>query len=75
MIHDSFGTLAEDMSLMSEVLRQEFVKMYSEKDWCVYLYEQMQSQLPKAKIPTPPEALGFNISEVLKARYFFAWKY
>ena len=72
MIHDSFGTLAEDMSLMSEVLRQEFVKMYSEKDWCVYLYEQMQSQLPKAKIPTPPEALGFNISEVLKARYFFA---
>lgn len=73
MIHDSFGTHAEDMEKMNQILRKEFVDMYEEKDFCEYLYNEMKKQLPEGcELPLPPQKGNLSLTEVLKSKYFFA---
>jgi DNA-directed RNA polymerase len=48
-VHDSFGTWACDTTLLSRILRQEFVKMYESKP-LLQLAEVMQTQVPEDMI-------------------------
>lgn len=74
MVHDSFGTHAADMGVLYQVLRDEFVGMYS-KDILNDLREQFKVQLPeeyKDALPEVPEFGNLNLEEVRSSAFFFA---
>ena len=70
MVHDSFGVHAADIDLLNRVLREEFVRIYSEP----VLVNFMREQLANADMPlpalSPPGDL--DIREVIASPYFFA---
>lgn len=74
MVHDSFGTHAGDVDLMGQVLREQFVLMYSDRDPLAELREQVAAQLPGGvdSLPPAPAKGGFDLNEVLEAEFFFA---
>lgn len=70
MIHDSFGTHACNVDLLGEILREEFVKLYS-----VDVLEQFRQQVIEqtGEDPGPPPEQGnFNLEDVYGSTYFFA---
>lgn len=75
MIHDSYGTLANDVDELNFFLRDEFVKMYSEKNILEDFVEQIKKQLPEEltkKIPAIPTFGTFDLNNIYKSKYFFA---
>ena len=74
MIHDSFGVHACDVDEMHFIIRDEFIKLYSEER-LVEFYQQSLLRLPGDEwpnVPTPPEAGELNLEEVRDADFFFA---
>lgn len=77
MVHDSYGTLAADMGIMSQVLREKFVELHSNpifEQAGDYLVEQniLEKEVVdaiKAKYLTKTGDL--DITEVLTSTYFF----
>jgi Autographiviridae RNA polymerase len=75
MIHDSYGCHATKMPLMARVLREEFVKMYTENDVLKQLRDRVIEELGPEVTPDLPElpARGsFNLDLVRTSPYFFA---
>lgn len=75
MIHDSYGTLAADCSLLAHCTRQAFVGMYSQHDIVGNLWAQFTSQVPleeREDVPPPPARGDLDIGAVLASVYFFA---
>ena len=75
MIHDSYGTLANDVDKLNYYLRDEFVRMYTEKNILEDFIQQMKAQLPEEifnKLPAIPEVGNFDIKNVYNSKYFFA---
>jgi DNA-directed RNA polymerase len=71
-VHDSYGTLAADMTLLARVTRQSFVQLYTSNDVVADLARQFQEQAPDAsKIPEPPVAGKLDLGLVLASDYFF----
>jgi len=74
MIHDSFGVHACDVDELHFIIRDEFIKLYSE-DILVQTYQSTLLALPGDKwpdVPTPPEAGDLDLEEVRHADFFFA---
>jgi DNA-directed RNA polymerase len=74
MVHDSFGVHATDVDEMNFIIRDEFIKLYSE-DILTKLYQEFLLQLPGDKwpdLPLPPTPGEYNIEEVRDADFFFA---
>lgn len=65
MIHDSFGTHAADTEVMYRVLREEFVRMYTEHD-------PIQDFAKKYLLPDPPKKGNLDLNLVLQSRYVFS---
>ena len=73
MVHDSFGTHAGDVQVMSVVLRKEFVRMYEGRSPLEELAESVRSALKDpSECPAPPRLGNFDVREVEKAEFFFA---
>ena len=73
MIHDSYGTNVTHASLLRDVLREEFVKMYSGHDWLHALLLSFRERGLKApSITAAPERGDLDLSGVLASEYFFA---
>jgi DNA-directed RNA polymerase, mitochondrial len=75
MIHDDYGTHAADTQLLSEVLREQFVKMYEDNNVLEQFRERVLAITPEEYhqcIPPAPELGDFDITEVLKSDFFFA---
>lgn len=70
MIHDSFGTHAGQVSLLRDVLREQFVKLY-EIDVLSHLREQVIAQTGHDPGP-PPERGGFDLDTVHHSAYIFS---
>jgi DNA-directed RNA polymerase len=70
MIHDSFGSHACDMDLLSLVTREEFVALYS-ADVLEEFRQQVIEQTGHDPGP-PPERGAFQLEQVLDSPYFFA---
>lgn len=71
MIHDSYGTVAADMDMLSACLRTAFVRMYQEHN----VLEEFLAGLPpevRAECPLPPSLGSLDISGVLDSEFFFA---
>jgi len=74
MIHDSFGVHACDVDELHFIIRDEFIKLYSE-DILTETYRSTLLALPGEKwpdVPTPPEPGDLNLEEVRDADFFFA---
>ncbi len=66
VIHDSFGTHACDMEILSETLRKTFIELYSEDVLLRFSIEQPEL------LPALPKYGTLNIKEVEDAEFFFS---
>jgi DNA-directed RNA polymerase len=74
MIHDSFGTHATECDTMALVLREMFVRLYSE-DRLAQFRADLAERLPPdlvEKLPPVPEIGTFDLESVMESQYFFA---
>lgn len=76
MIHDSFATHAAHTDLLSEVLRDEFVKLYQEGALEKFREELMEMSTEETKellMKVEKPIIGdLDLNEVKNSRYFFA---
>lgn len=71
MIHDSYGVHASDVDQMNRVLREEFVRIYSEQVMARFLREQRTANAD-IELPEAPLQGDLDITAVLHSDYFFA---
>jgi DNA-directed RNA polymerase len=71
MVHDSYGVHACDVDLLNRVLREEFVRIYSEPVLQNFLDQQRKAH-PGIVLPDPPKTGSLDIQQVLSSSYFFA---
>ena len=71
MVHDSYGVHACDVDLLHRVLREEFVRIYSEPVLQNFLNEQ-RAAYPYIELPDVPQIGNLDIRQVLESPYFFA---
>ena len=75
-IHDSFGTLPNDVEILSDTLKEEFVKLYSNnvlEDLIEFVERRFNLKLNNKKYNVPyidPDR--FNLEDIKKSPYFFA---
>lgn len=73
MIHDSYGTLASDCTLLAQCCRQAFARLYSEVDVMEHLHQGLRAQWEKPELcPVPPPKGSLDVSQVVGSTYFFA---
>ena len=71
MVHDSFGTHAADCPKFAEVLREEFVKLYT-PDVLGSIMDQLHAQVPNAEEwPERPAYGNLDLEKVLESEFFF----
>ena len=71
MVHDSYGVHACDVDLLNRVLREEFVRIYSEPVLQNFRDQQRKAH-PGISLPDPPQTGDLDIQQVLSSPYFFA---
>jgi DNA-directed RNA polymerase len=71
MVHDSYGVHACDVDLLNRVLREEFVRIYSEPVLQNFIDQQRKAH-PGISLPDPPLTGNLDIQQVLSSPYFFA---
>ncbi|KAG5503457.1 hypothetical protein JKF63_05596 [Porcisia hertigi] len=77
-VHDSYWTYACDMPKLSQVLREQFVNLYSKYDPLWELKEQweetyfMDLRRHGVKLPDPPKRGDLDLDVVLRSPYFFS---
>lgn len=71
MVHDSYGTHARNTGTMARILREQAYEMHS-RDLIHLFAEEVGAYAEGIDLPDPPEHGDFDISEVLRAEYFFA---
>jgi DNA-directed RNA polymerase len=72
VVHDCFATHGCNVDLMRDVVKGEFVAMYSEKDWLLEFYTNLKADNPDLDIPEPPTGGDFDINLVLSSDYFIS---
>jgi len=74
MVHDSFASLPTDMPALFELLREAFVRQYSEPV-LERFREELQGQLPAElaeKFPPMPASGALELEQVRESLFFFA---
>src|SRR5271170_3793455 len=71
MVHDSFGVHACDVDTLNRVLREEFVRIYSEPVLQNFL-DELRKANPDVTLPDVPPPGDLDIRHVLASPYFFA---
>jgi DNA-directed RNA polymerase len=74
-VHDSFGCLPSRARRVNEILREQFLKMYTDHDVLAELLESARADLTPAsqdKLPELPLKGALDLKEILNARYAFA---
>ncbi|EER88745.2 hypothetical protein BDA96_10G274900 [Sorghum bicolor] len=69
-VHDSFWVHACDVDQMNQILRQQFVELYS-MPILDNLLEEFQMAFPTLEFPPCPPQGNFDVREVLTSTYFF----
>jgi DNA-directed RNA polymerase len=73
MIHDSYATHAADMEALRGILREEFVKMYTNDKPLEKLRQTLLPAKEREAGKVPAIAIGdFDIAQVLESEYFFS---
>uniref|UniRef100_A0A453T4D6 DNA-directed RNA polymerase n=1 Tax=Aegilops tauschii subsp. strangulata TaxID=200361 RepID=A0A453T4D6_AEGTS len=69
-VHDSFWVHACDVDKMNQILREQFVELYS-MPILENLLEEFQTLFPTVEFPPCPAQGNFDVREVLTSTYFF----
>jgi len=69
-VHDSFWVHACDVDQMNQILREQFVELYS-MPILENLLEEFQESFPTLEFPPCPPQGNFDVREVLTSTYFF----
>jgi Mitochondrial DNA-directed RNA polymerase len=73
MVHDSYGTLPNDVPVLRDAARRAFYTLYSQHDVLADLAEQLKTQHDNPeKFPALPAKGELDLSEVLVSEYFFS---
>jgi len=72
MVHDSFGTLAADTSILAEELRKGFVDMHKMDIMGNFKDEISMMMFDTDELPHPPSIGSLRLDCVLDSPYFFA---
>lgn len=67
-VHDCYTTHANNVATLGRVIREEFVRMYTEHNPLMELYERMGENI---SLPDPPEMGTLDLNCVLDSEYFF----
>jgi DNA-directed RNA polymerase len=70
-VHDSFWTHACDIDSMNEVLREQFIALYSQPI-LDDLYTSFCVRFPHVNFPPVPRAGTLDISRIRESKYFFS---
>jgi DNA-directed RNA polymerase len=71
-VHDSFAAPAGSCETLARVLRESFVRLYTEADVLDSMHQQLRSQwLEPAACPPPPVKGALDMSKVQHSSYFF----
>ena len=70
MIHDSYGSPISQAQLMYDIVREQFVKMYTEHDVLSDFRECLQPLVDKP-LPIPPEKDTLDLNVVKDSQYIF----
>jgi DNA-directed RNA polymerase len=74
-VHDSFGCLPSRAGRFNAIIRESFLRMYTDHDVLAELLESARADLTPAnhdKLPALPIKGALDLKEVLNARYAFA---
>jgi len=72
-IHDSYGTHAGNCPALATMLREEFVRMYSEQCVLTTFKNDLQAMLPEGTaLPEIPAKGSLDLTLVLESPFFFA---
>lgn len=75
LVHDSYGAPAAKVELMTQLLKEAFVQLYTEFDPVMEFYFDMLDQLPPEGVealPQPPKKGDLDVTQVRQSDYFFA---
>lgn len=75
MIHDSFGVHAADVDQFSRIIRQQFLRMYTENDVLAQFEDSVREQINpefQGQFPERPPLGTLDLRGVLKNPYFFS---
>ena len=75
LIHDSFGCLPSDMERFSEIVREQFVELYSHHDPFMAVHHTAHmalSEKNREKLTLPPAKGSLDIEAVVNSKYAFA---
>jgi DNA-directed RNA polymerase len=76
MIHDSFGVHAADTTVLSKVIREEFLRIYEGRNWLQEIEDYVRGYAPDVKIPSWSEYVTLGDLElypgVLRSQHFFS---
>lgn len=70
-VHDSFWCHPSDIDKLNKIVREEFVKLYSQP-LLENLLRDFQHSFPELKFPPIPNKGSLDLNEVLKSTYFFS---
>jgi len=70
-IHDDYGTHACDTDFLFRAVREEFVSMYTQRDWLMSWKKEQERLSPSIKLDDPPAKGTLDITGVLNSKYFF----
>ena len=71
-VHDSYWTQAGSVDEMNEILRNQFVKLYSDENILEDFAMSLDILYPDVDFPPVPERGDFDLSDVKGSKYFFA---
>lgn len=75
LVHDSFGCLAADAGRYNEIIREQFVKLYTDHDVLADIRNETLKQISVAnahRVPEVPTKGSLDLTEVLRSDYAFA---
>ena len=75
MVHDSYATHAADAPRMARILREEFIKLYTDQDPLAELWQNTNKQITENgedSLSPLPAKKSFDLEKVSDSLYFFA---
>lgn len=72
MIHDSYGAIPADCQMLSEILRDSFIRLYTDHDVLGSLNDQFRGQwADPSECPLPPAQGSLDLEGIRRSDYFF----
>lgn len=72
VVHDSFATDANSASHFNEIIRQQFVAIYDDRDYLNEFHDSVEEQLGRPLVTPRTKQGDFDVQETLDSTYFFA---